>query len=261
MRVTILGSGGSGGVPLPGGPTGEIWGGANPENPKNRRRRVSVLVETRGKRLLIDTSPDLRMQIIDNRISAIDAVLYTHAHADHAHGLDDLRSLSYRQEQPIPAYMDADTHASLTMRFDYAFASSHPQSKLYPALMEDHVAEGAFEAAGVPVVSFRMNHGNTHSMGYRIGPFAYTTDVVELDEAAFEILDGVEAWVVDALRDEPHPTHAHTDRTLDWIERVKPKRALLTHLNHTVDYDALKAKCPPGVAPAYDGLVLEIEGD
>ena len=259
MRVTILGSGGSGGVPLPGGPTGELWGDIDPDNPKNRRRRVSVWVQTQGKSLLIDTSPDLREQIISAKIETIDAVLYTHAHADHAHGLDDLRAISYRQDHRIMAYMDPETHKTLTSRFGYAFASSHTMDRLYPALMQDEIAEGAFEAAGVPVTSFRMNHGNTHSMGYRIGNFAYTTDVVELEDDKFDLLQGLDLWIVDSLREEPHPTHAHTDRALQWIARAKPKYAVLTHLNHTVDYETLKAKCPPNVEPAYDGLSFDLE--
>lgn len=262
MKVTILGSGGSGGVPLPGGPPGGEpsgnWGNADPNNPKNRRMRVSVLIETAGKTLLIDTSPDFRQQALRFGITHLDAVLFTHAHADHTHGLDDLRALSYVRKAPIPAYMSEDTRSLLTLRFDYAFSSSHPQERLYPAIMEDKTFGGSFEAAGIPVTAFPQDHGNVTSWGFRIGGFGYSTDVVSLDEAAFEALSGIELWIVDCLREEPHPTHSHFAQTLQWIERVRPKRAALTHLNHSVDYDTLAAKCPPGVEPAYDGLAFEL---
>lgn len=257
MKVTVLGSGGSGGVPLPGRPGG-FWGEADPANPKNRRMRVSVLVETRGKVLLIDTSPDLREQALRFGITRLDGVLFTHAHADHTHGLDDLRALSYSQKGPIPAYMAPEVRELLTLRFDYAFVSSHKQERLYPAILEDIAFEERFESAGVPVTAFPQNHGNAVSWGFRIGDFGYSTDAVGLDENAFAKLAGVKLWIVDCLREAPHPTHSHFAQTLEWIERVKPERAVLTHLNHAVDYDALAAKCPPGVEPAYDGLTVEL---
>lgn len=258
MKVTVLGSGGSGGVPLPGGQPGGIWGEADPNNPKNRRMRVSVLVETAGKTLLIDSSPDFREQALRFGIAQLDAVLFTHAHADHTHGLDDLRALSYAQEGPIPAYMSEKTRRLLTQRFDYAFASSHPQERLYPAIMEDIAFADRFEAAGVPIAAFPQDHGSATSWGFRIGDFGYSTDVVRLDDAAFEVLAGVKLWIVDCLREAPHPTHSHFAQTLEWIARVKPERAALTHLNHSVDYDDLAAKCPPGVEPAYDGLSFDL---
>ncbi len=258
MKVTVLGSGGSGGVPLPGAQPGGYWGNANPENPKNRRMRVSVLVETAGKALLIDTAPDFRAQALRFGIGRLDAVLFTHAHADHTHGLDDLRALSYSQKGPIPAYMSAETRVALTQRFDYAFSSSHTNERLYPAIMEDHAFEDRFSAAGVPVTAFPQNHGNAISWGFRIGDFGYSTDAVSLDENAFEKLAGVKLWIVDCLREEPHPTHSHFSQTLEWIERLGPERAVLTHLNHSVDYDDLAGKCPPGVEPGYDGLTIEL---
>ncbi len=259
MRLTMLGSGGSGGVPLANGtPGGHFGEGVDPDEPKNRRRRVSVLVETRGKTILIDCAPDLRAQLLDHRVARIDAVLFTHAHADHCHGIDELRAFSYSQRGPIPAYMSPRTRAELTVKFDYAFSSSHPQAKLYPAIMTDHAVEGAFEAAGVPVTIFDQDHGNVVSSGFRIGPFGYSTDCVTLDEAAFAALDGIEAWIVDCLRFDPHPTHAHFARTLEWIARVRPQRAVLTHLNHTMDYATVAARCPSGVEPGYDGLVIDL---
>jgi len=265
MKLTVLGCGGSGGVPLAGRQPGGYWGKADPANPKNRRSRVSVLIETDGNadggkptRILIDTSPDLRQQILDNDISDIDAVLFTHAHADHCHGLDELRGLVYSRGAPIDAYMDARTHALLSQRFDYAFSSSREENNLYPALMSDHVIAGTFSIGGVPVQSFEQTHGREHSIGYRIGDIAYSTDASALDDNAFAILHGVKLWVVDCLRDEPHPTHSHTEQTLEWIARVKPERAILTHMNEQLDYDELKGRCPPGVEPGYDGLVVEV---
>jgi phosphoribosyl 1,2-cyclic phosphate phosphodiesterase len=259
MRVTMLGSGGSGGVPLASGaPGGHLGEGVDPHEPKNRRRRVSVLVETQGKTILIDCSPDLRSQILDHGIGRLDAVLFTHAHADHCHGLDELRALSYAQNGAIPAYMSAATRAELTVKFDYAFASSHKQARLYPAIFEDIEVSERFEAAGVPVRMFDQEHGRVVSNGFRIGNFAYSTDCAQLDDTAFAIVSGVDLWIVDCLRFQPHPTHAHFDRTMEWVARARPKRAVLTHMNHTMDYATVKARCPEGVEPGYDGLVVEL---
>jgi phosphoribosyl 1,2-cyclic phosphate phosphodiesterase len=268
MKLTMLGCGGSGGVPLAGRDPGGYWGNADPANPKNRRTRVSVLIEGPGTseaasggdttRILVDTSPDLRQQILANDVTALDAVLFTHAHADHTHGIDELRGIVYGRGRPIDAYMDARTHALLTTRFDYAFVSSRSASNLYPALLNDHVIAGTFSIGGLPVQSFEQQHGPDVSLGYRIGDVAYSTDASALDDNAFAILHGVKLWVVDCLRDEPHPTHSHTAQTLEWIARVKPERAILTHMNEKLDYEDLRRRCPPGVEPGYDGLVVEV---
>ena len=258
MRVTVLGCGGSAGVPLAGREPGGSWGKADPANPKNRRSRVSVLVEQGDTRILIDTSPDLRRQILDNGITALDAVLFTHAHADHSHGLDELRGLVYSRGGPIDAYMDPRTRELLTTRFDYAFASSRSPNNLYPPLMTDRVIGGDFAIGPVTVRSFVQEHGPETTLGFRLGDFAYSTDASALDEAAFAALEGVKLWIVDCLRDEPHPTHSHTEQTLEWIARVKPERAVLTHMNERLDYDELLSRCPPGVEPGYDGLVIEV---
>lgn len=258
MRVTILGCGGSGGVPMAGGAPGGHWGVCDPANPKNRRRRVSVLVEQGGCTVLLDTSPDLRLQLLDAEVTDLHAVLYTHDHADHTHGLDDLRWLVYHRGAPIDAYMNAKTRDVLTRRFAYAFASTCNPSGTYKPLFMDHLIDGPFEIGGLQVRPFEQAHGPEITLGYRIGPVAYSTDVVNLDEAAFQALDGVRLWIVDALRDAPHPTHSHVAQTLEWIARVGPERAILTHMNHSLDYAELAARCPPGVEPGYDGLVIEL---
>ena len=264
MKLTMLGCGGSGGVPLVGRDPGGYWGNADPANPKNRRSRVSVLIEGQADegvpvtRILIDTGPDLRQQILAHDITELDAVLYTHAHADHSHGLDELRGLVYGRGGPIEAYMDPRTHALLTTRFDYAFVSSRAASNLYPPLMLDRIIEGPFSIGGIPIRSFEQQHGPDISLGFRVGDIGYSTDVSALDDRAFEVLAGVKLWVVDCLRDEPHPTHSHTAQTFEWIARVKPERAILTHMNERLDYEELKRRCPPGVEPGYDGLVVEV---
>ena len=259
MRVTILGCGGSGGIPLADGTPGGNWGACDPNNPRNRRRRCSILLQVKGRALLVDTSPDLRSQLLDNDVGRVDAVLFTHLHADHLHGLDELRAISNATRRSLPAYIPERDHAELTQRFGYAFASSHTASKLYPAIYEDHaIADGPFDLLGLKAIAFAQNHGNVISTGYRIGKIGYSTDAKALDDAAFAALEGVDLWIVDCLRVKPHPTHSHLEQTLKWIERVKPKRAILTHLNHATDYEELRSLCPPGVEPAYDGLVVEL---
>ena len=261
MKVTMLGCGGSGGVPLAGRDPGGYWGACDPNNPRNRRRRVSILVESGegegATRILVDTSPDLRQQLIDAGVTDLDAVVYTHAHGDHCHGIDDLRWFVYARGGPIDAYMDAGTRDVLLRRFDYAFAASADPGSLYKPLLTDRVIAGHFQVGDLEVVPFVQGHGPETTLGYRFGPVAYSTDVVELDEAAFDALAGVKVWIVDCLRLEPHPTHAHLEKALEWIARVGPERAVLTHMNHSLDYDALAALCPPGVEPGYDGLELE----
>lgn len=265
MRVTILGCGGSGGVPLANGTPGGYWGDCDPSNPKNKRRRVSILVEEEGgageegAALLVDTSPDLRAQILDAPITHLDAVLFTHAHADHCHGLDELRALVYRRGAPLDAYLDRRTRDRLLERFGYAFASKADPDGLYAPLLTDRVIDGPFRIGNIEVTPFDQQHGPETTLGFRFGPVAYSTDAHVLDEPAFAALAGVKVWIVDCLREAPHPTHAHLERTLAWIERVRPERAILTHMNHQTDYEALRALCPPGVEPAYDGLAIEVD--
>ena len=258
MKITILGCGGSGGVPFADGTPGGNWGVCDPGNPRNRRRRVSILVEQGGTTLLVDASPDLRAQLLDFGPGQLDAVLFTHAHADHCHGLDELRTMAYARGGPIDAYMDRPTREALTRRFGYAFTSSHDPGGFYTPILNDVPIDGPVEIGGVRTVPFIQQHGRETSLGYRFGDVAYSTDVTALDEAAFLALDGVKLWILDCLRERPHPTHSHLAQSLEWIARVGPARAVLTHMNHQADYQILKSRCPPGVEPAYDGMVLEV---
>lgn len=253
MKVTVLGCGGSGGVPLIGG----NWGSCDPANPKNRRRRSSILVEEAGTTLLVDTSPDCREQLLDAGVRHLDAVLYTHAHADHLHGIDDLRAMNRLMQRRLPAYASPETLRRIGQRFDYVFAPLEPGSGFYKPALEPRPIDGPFRAGSIDVRSFEQDHGFSTTLGFRFGPVAYSTDVVELSEAAFETIAGVEVWIVDCLRKEPHPTHSHLEKTLAWIERVKPRRAIFTHMDIWLDYDELRRELPPHVEPGYDGLAIE----
>lgn len=257
MRVTLLGCGGSQGVPSAAGD----WGACDPADPRNYRRRPAVLVETgtpegEPRAILIDTPPDLREQLLRAQARRVDAVLYTHGHADHTHGLDDLRPLARAQGGPIPAYGEAAVLDELARRFDYAFPSNGPNP--YRPIFESYAISGGFAAAGVPAVAFAQDHGFGPSTGFRIGDFAYSIDLVRLPEAAFEVLAGIRLWILDCQQIKPHPTHSHLAQSLDWIARVKPERTVLTHLGSRLDYAALAALLPPGVEPGQDGLVIEV---
>lgn len=261
LEVVILGCGSSGGVPRGDGD----WGVCDPEEPRNRRTRCSALIRRHGPdgvtTVLIDTSPDLRQQMLMAEVKAVDAVLYTHDHADQTHGIDDLRVFVMRARKRIPAWMDAATDAALRGRFPYIFESQEG----YPALLDARPipAHGQpFVVSGpggdIPVVTFDQAHGPIRSAGYRIGGIAYSSDVSDLDDAALEAVRGCDLWIVDALRYLPHPTHAHLDRTLDWIVRADVRRAVLTNLHIDMDYRTLAAEVPANVEVAYDGWSARI---
>ena len=254
MKITVLGCGGSGGVPT----IGNNWGACDPANPKNRRRRCSILIEANGATILIDTSPDCREQLLDVGIRRLDAVLFTHAHADHLHGIDDLRSVNRLMQRPIPIYASPETLGEIDRRFGYVMRPIEPGASFYKPMLVPNPIDGPFRLCGLDIVPFEQDHGFSTTLGFRIGKFGYSTDVVELGDAAFAALEGIEFWVVDCLRREPHPTHSHLDKTLAWIARVKPKRAALTHMDPVFDYEKLLAELPPGVEPGYDGLVAEL---
>lgn len=264
LVLTVLGSGCSSGVPRLGGPDNAgDWGACDPTNPKNRRLRCSVLVERHGPggitRVLVDTAPDLREQMLAAKVAAVDAVILTHDHADQLHGLDDLRQLAHSMGRRVPVICDPFCAKTVTERFGYCFRS--PDGSLYPPIAELTVLDAAlpgFEihGAGGPltVLPFWQQHGQIKSLGLRFGPLAYSPDVNDLDETAFAILSGVECWVVDALRHKPHPTHATVAKALEWIAKIRPRRAVLTNLHQDLDYETLKASLPDGIEPAYDGM-------
>ncbi|HVC57410.1 MAG TPA: MBL fold metallo-hydrolase [Stellaceae bacterium] len=254
MKVTVLGCGASWGVPA----IGPDWGRCDPQDPRNRRRRGSLLVESRGAALLIDTSPDLREQLLDAGASRLDAVLLTHAHADHLHGIDDIRMVNRLIGRAIALFAAAETLAEVERRFGYVLQPAVPGKPLYRPALEARPIVGPFTAAGMPVVPFAQNHGFMDTLGFRIGALAYSTDVTELGEDAFAVLAGIELWVVDCLRRAPHPTHSHLAKTLAWIARVRPRRAVLVHMDQSLDYQELSAELPDGVEPGRDGLVIEL---
>jgi phosphoribosyl 1,2-cyclic phosphate phosphodiesterase len=254
MRVTVLGCGASTGVPV----IGPNWGRCDPSDPRNRRRRVSALVEIGNVVILIDTSPDLREQLIDARVSRLDAVVITHAHADHLHGIDDLRSVNRIMRQPIPLYADTKTLGDIRCRFGYVLDPVDEPGRYYKPTLVPNEIVGPFAIEGVPILPFAQDHGFSTTLGLRIGGFAYSTDVTELDENAFAAIAGIELWIVDCLRREPHPTHSHLTKSLSWIARVKPRRAVLTHMDQSLDYRELSAELPNGVEPGQDGLVIDL---
>ncbi len=261
-RLTILGCGSSTGVPRVGGD----WGKCNPANPKNRRRRSSALFERRrgGGRattLLVDTGPDLREQLLSAGTAHIDGVVYTHDHADHTHGIDDLRMIAYAMKRRIDVWLDAPTKASVVSRFEYCFRM--PEGRNYPPILtandiqpgtpiQIHGEGGVIET--LPVL---QQHGDIDSLGFRVGGVAYSPDISGLPDASVPLLEGLDVWIVDALRYTPHPSHWSVGQALEWIERLKPKRAILTHLHIDLDYDKLRRELPAGVEPAYDGMVVE----
>jgi phosphoribosyl 1,2-cyclic phosphate phosphodiesterase len=262
MRLTILGCGGAAGVPLIGG----SWGDCDPDNPRNRRRRASILVEQGARRLLVDTGPDCRAQLIDAGVQHLDAILYTHVHADHTHGIDEIRQLNRMQRQVIEAWGTREVLDHLVKKFNYIFdppGTFNDSVAFYkPCLSACELRWGeAFDCHGIPVLPFGQDHGFSVTTGFRFGDAAYSTDLVNLDDTAFAALEGVKVWIVGCLQEPEHPTHAHLAKVLEWIDRVGPERAVLTHLSHRLDYAHLAAKCPKGVEPAYDGMVIDIPSE
>jgi phosphoribosyl 1,2-cyclic phosphate phosphodiesterase len=260
LEFTILGSGSSGGVPRADG----NWGDCDPTDPRNLRTRCSILVRRKGQggalaetTVVVDTSPDFRLQAVAAGVRRIDAVLFTHDHADQVHGIDDLRPFFLNQQRTIPTYMDEATRDGLTHRFDYVFKTQGG----YPAICQPlplppHGEAWSLDGASgdIPVLSFDLDHGGIRSVGFRFGDVAYTPDVIGIPEESWPSLMDLDVWIVDALRWTPHPTHAHVARALEWIARAKPRRAILTNLHIDLDFKSLSEKLPAGVEPAYDGL-------
>ncbi len=257
MRITLLGTGSSAGVPM----LGCGCAVCTSSDPRNTRSRASIAVADKGTTLLVDSAPDLRQQALSNQLTHIDALLYTHVHADHTHGIDDLRSFNYLANQPLATYADQETFASLQERFPYAFLPAVEGGWWFRPCLVPHIITPyqSFEVGALSIMPFTQTHGRTTSLGFRFGDMAYSTDVNSLDERAFAALEGISVWVVDCLRFSPAPTHAHLELTLTWIERLKPARAILTHMGHDFEYQRLQAYLPEGVEPGYDGMVIEGE--
>lgn len=260
LKLTILGCGTSGGVPR----VGNHWGACDPSNPKNRRRRCSVLVQREGgegtTNVLVDSAPDLREQLLDAGVGWLDGVLYTHDHADHTHGIDDLRMVSYNMRKRVAVYHDEATGRSLKERFAYCFDTARKSE--YPPILESYVIRSGetvrIHGAGgvVEALPFRQQHGSGETLGFRFGGIAYSPDVSDLPEESLMLLENLDVWIVDALRYTRHPSHFSVEEALAWIARVKPKRAVLTHMHVDLDYEALTRELPEGIEPGYDGMVL-----
>ena len=260
MRVTVLGCGGSAGVPMIGGADGAgDWGACDPSEPRNVRSRSSIVIESDGARLLVDTAPELRVQLLACRVPGVDAILYTHAHADHITGIDDVRVLNRIAGRPLKAFATRRTLEELGRRFGYAFRPWEPPNFFRPVLEPVEVAPGqTVRVARMAVRLFEQDHGYAPTLGLRIGGFGYSTDVVGLDEAALDALAGVDTWLVGCFCRAPHPTHAHVDLVLDWAARIGARRTVLTHMGTDLDWNWLLRRLPPGVEPGHDGMVLEV---
>ena len=257
MKVTILGCGSAAGIPS----VALGWGQADPNNPRNRRLRSSILVEDGPTSILVDSGPDLREQMLSAGIRRLDAIVYTHAHADHLHGIDELREITRLIKGPLPAYADPDTLAKIENRFGYVFEGI-PEGRPFfrPWLVPHVITPGArFTVGGISVLPFLQDHGlGMSTIGFRFGDIVYSTDVVELPEASKPYISGVKVWILDVLGDHPYPTHVHLEKALRWIEELKPQRVITTHMGNTIDYDDLRQRLPPGAEPGFDGMVIEI---
>ena len=260
MRFTILGCGSSGGVPRLGG----HWGDCDPDNPRNFRRRCSLLIERDGPdgttTVLIDTTPDVRMQLLDAGVGRLDAVVYTHSHADHVHGIDDMRMIVFNMRARLPVWADGDTQNALLSSFGYAFVQ--PEGSPYPPILDMKTIDGPFEIDGpggpVTLRPFRVGHGSIDSLGFRVGDLAYLPDVAEIYDESWDALENLDWFIIDALRRTPHPTHAHLERSLEWIEKVQPKKAILTNMHIDMDYKAVTDETPDHVSAAYDGMTIRV---
>jgi len=262
LTFTILGCGSSGGVPR----VGQGWGACDPLEPRNRRRRCSMLVERTQDghpdptRALIDTSPDLREQLLDAGVDRLDGVIFTHEHADHTHGIDDVRPLTIRHRRRIDVHVDAETSVMLHQRFGYCFET--PPGSEYPPILNEHrFAHGDTirvngPGGAVEATAFRQYHGSIISYGFRIGRLAYSSDLHDLPNESLPYLENLDVWIIDALRPTPHPTHFSLSEALEWIARMKPRHAVLTNMHVDLDYATLQRELPAGIEPAYDGMKI-----
>lgn len=263
VTVTILGCGSSSGVPRP----ALGWGACDPTNPKNRRRRCSILVERKSTagitRVLIDTSPDLREQLIDANVDHIDAVFLTHEHADQTHGIDDLRSVVMHQRSRIPVYLNQSTARDVLSRFSYCFVQ--PPGSDYPPILESRFVEAGeertIEGKGGPLTlqPFLVDHGNIPALGYRFADIAYSPDMNDIPRASLAQLQNLKLWIIDGLRWAPHPSHTNVEQALSWLALMKPQRGVITNMHTDIDYEVLRQKLPPEIVPAYDGMRITLK--
>ncbi len=253
MRIRILGSGTSSGVPR----IGNDWGACDPSEPRNWRTRVSAIVEHGETRILIDTSPDMRAQLLAADVGTFDAVIWTHDHADHCHGIDDLRQVFHAMGRPVPGYARPATLTALETRFTYAFQGRHG----YPSTIDASPLPDRLMIGDITIRVTDQPHGNIEAAGLRFeaggASIGYATDFNIMTDEMMSLYEGLDVWVVDALRRWPHPTHPELSAVLSWVEQLKPGRTALIHMDNTMDYATLHAELPPGVEPGYDGLVLE----
>lgn len=254
MKATILGCGSAGGVPS----ISRGWGACDPNDPRNRRRRPSILVEHSGTRVLVDTSPDCREQLLDAGVRELDSVLYTHDHADHLHGIDDLREVNRAMGRPLPIWGVAEVLDSIRARFPYVMGEVGEGQSIYKPMLLPQRIDGPFTVGALDIVPIDQDHGYGRTTGFRFGPLAYSTDLVDMPEESFAALAGIEVWIVGCLTYDPHPTHAHLAKVLDWIERIRPTRAILTHMTPGMDFASVSNRLPPHVMPAWDGLEIAI---
>jgi phosphoribosyl 1,2-cyclic phosphate phosphodiesterase len=260
LMFTILGCGSSGGVPRIGG----HWGDCDPTNPKNNRRRCSMLItRTSGEKktqVLIDTSPDMRNQLLDAGVGALDGVVFTHDHADHTHGLDDLRMIVFNMKKRLSLWADATTSNSLMNRFGYAFVQA--AGSAYPPICDLHQINGDItidgDAGPITLSPFEVTHGAIDALGFRIGGLAYLPDVSAIPTQGWDMLKDLDVWVIDALRRTPHPSHSHLENTLQWIEKAAPRRAILTNMHFDLDFATVAAETPEHVEPAFDGMKITL---
>ena len=257
IKIDILGCGSSSGVPA----IGNYWGVCDPKNPKNKRLRSSILITSERKtKILIDATPDLRQQLLNANVKYLDAVLITHAHADHIHGVDDFRFLNVLMKNHLNLYANKKVLDEIKKKFSYVFEKLKKEANgfYYKPCLVPKTINKSFMINELKITSFQQNHGFCESTGYRINNVAYSTDVVDLDDNAFSKLKNLDLWIVDCLRFKPHTTHSHFDKTIGWIDKVKPKKAILTHMNTEVDYNTITKMLPKNCYAAFDGLTINV---
>ena len=256
VEINILGCGSSSGVPA----IGNSWGNCDPKNPKNRRLRSSILIQSDKSSIIIDANPDLTQQLLNANVKKLDAILVTHTHSDHINGIDDFRFLNVIMKKDINLYASENSINEIKKRFGYVFEKLVPEANgfYYKPCLNPKIIKGSFKINDLTISSIIQNHGFTESLGFRINNFAYCTDVLDFEDSQFKKLKNLDLWIVDCLRFIPHKTHAHFDKVMNWIELLKPKKTILTHMNYEVDYDFILSKVPKNCFPAYDGMTITI---